>query len=406
MDMSSPVPVSMPGRPAPPPLALYVHLPWCVSKCPYCDFNSHEAPGTLPEERYLDALRADLEECAHEVASRQVGSVFIGGGTPSLMSPAAIDRLMSDVRMLVPLMPGAEVTMEANPGTLDAGRFAEFAAAGVNRLSLGVQSFDDGLLSAIGRIHDSKQAARAAETALELFDRANIDLMFGLPGQTIEQALADVRKACDLGASHLSLYQLTLEPGTRFFRDKPVGMPDMDLVADMDDRLRDEIAMAGLARYEVSAHARPREQCRHNLNYWRFGDYLGVGAGAHGKLTTENGVRRDMRHKSPRRYMERAEAGDPVASSQMVRRSELAFEFMLNALRLTGGFEESLFLQRTGLPLGVVERTLSVAAGNGWVTRNDGMVRPTAEGIDRNADLCALFLPEAPKVEPQPVAWR
>ena len=404
--MGDQLPVSLPGRPALPPLSLYLHFPWCVSKCPYCDFNSHEKPDALPEDEYLAAMRADLEGCAPEVASRTVGSVFIGGGTPSLMEPSTIDSLMSDVRMLVRLLPGAEVTMEANPGTLDRGRFAEFAAAGVNRLSLGIQSFNDESLVALGRIHDARQARQAAEVAIECFERVNLDLMFGLPGQDLEQALFDVRQACSLGVGHMSLYQLTLEPGTRFFRTPPAGMPDPELIADMDDDLRDEIAMAGLARYEVSAHARPGDECAHNLNYWRFGDYLGIGAGAHGKLTTALGVRRDVRHKSPRRYMEKAQAGEPVASSEIVGRSELAFEFMLNALRLTGGFEEWMFLQRTGLPLREIERGLEEARSNRWIAQSGDQLRPTAAGIDFNADLCALFLPKRPKVVTSAVSWQ
>lgn len=401
--MTEASPVMLPGRPAPPPLALYAHFPWCVSKCPYCDFNSHEAPEELPEGRYLDALRADLEGCAGEAAGRRVASVFIGGGTPSVMEPESIDRFLSDARMLLDLLPGAEVTMEANPGTVDAGRFAEFAAAGVNRLSLGVQSFSDRRLAALGRIHGSREARAAAETAAGSFGRVNLDLMFGLPGQDADGAMADVREAVALGTEHVSLYQLTLEPGTRFFREPPRDMPGDGPVADMDDALRAELGAAGLERYEVSAHSRPGAECRHNLNYWRFGDYLGVGAGAHGKLSTADGVRRDVRHKSPARYMDRALAGEPVASSAVVRGGELAFEFMLNALRLTGGFEESLFAERTALPLREVEGALRAAEGEGWVVRGSGRVRPTAAGIDRNADLCALFLPAVQAAEARPV---
>ncbi len=400
--MTEAAPVMLPGRPAPPPLTLYAHFPWCVSKCPYCDFNSHEAPGELPEGRYLDALRADLEGCAGEVAGRKVASVFIGGGTPSVMEPASIDRLLSDARMLLDLLPGAEVTMEANPGTVDAGRFAEFAAAGVNRLSLGIQSFSDDRLAALGRIHGSREARAAAQTAAQVFGRVNLDIMFGLPGQDMAGAAADVREAAALGTEHVSLYQLTLEPGTLFFREPPRDMPGDGLVADMDDALRAELADAGLARYEVSAHSRPGAECRHNLNYWRFGDYLGIGAGAHGKLSTADGVRRDARHKSPARYMDRALAGEPAAMSAFVRGGELAFEFMLNALRLTGGFEESLFAERTALAPRAVEDSLRAAEGEGWIVREGGRVRPTADGIDRNADLCALFLPEGRAAASQP----
>ena len=387
--------VRLPGRPAPPPLTLYIHVPWCVSKCPYCDFNSHVAPLVVPEDRYVEAVRRDLEGYLPEVCGRPVHSIFLGGGTPSLLRPESIARILSDVRMLLTLVPGAEITMEANPGTVDAGRFMEFADAGVNRLSLGVQSFNDPCLQALGRVHDAEQARAAAELAVATFARVNLDLMYAIPGQDVDAAVADVQTACALGVEHLSLYYLMLEPGAEFYRRRPVGLPDEDLAADIDDAVRATAGTAGYERYEASAYSKDGGVCRHNLNYWRFGDYLGIGAGAHAKITSPDGVRREMRHKAPDRYLERTAAGAPVAVRTPITRSDLPFEFMLNALRLVDGFEVDLFEQRTALPLQVVASSLNEAVARGWLEQERGKIRPTATGLDFLVDLCALFLPSS-----------
>jgi len=287
--------MSAPRFDALPPLTVYVHLPWCVRKCPYCDFNSHEARGEVPQEAYVDALLADLEQSLPAVWGRRVHAAFIGGGTPSLFAPASIDRLLAGLRARLPFVAGAEVTMEANPGTFEQERFAGFRAAGVNRLSLGVQSFDDAKLAALGRIHGADDARRAAEAAMKLFDSVNLDLMFALPGQTLQECERDVDEALALGAPHLSFYQLTLEPNTLFHAQPPAGLPDADAAADMQDLVAARLAAAGRARYEVSAYAKPGEQCAHNLNYWRFGDYVGLGAGAHGKVSQAGSIVREVR---------------------------------------------------------------------------------------------------------------
>jgi oxygen-independent coproporphyrinogen-3 oxidase len=383
-----------------PPLSLYVHLPWCLRKCPYCDFNSHErtaAPGgrqldAQVEARYLDALRADLEAALPLIWGRQVHSVFIGGGTPSLFSPEGIGRLLADARALLPMLPGAEVTLEANPGTFERERFRAFRAVGVTRLSIGVQSFDDAALAALGRVHDRAQAIAAAEEAREAFDTFNLDLMYALPGQDLAKAAQDLRTALALQPTHLSVYHLTIEPNTRFANAPPAGLPDDDLSAEMLDQITALTGEAGLQRYEVSAYARPGHRCRHNLNYWQFGDYLGIGAGAHSKLSFPHRVVRQVRWREPAAYMDKALAGQAVSNDEEVTRRALPFEFMLNALRLKNGFDLTLFPERTGLPLSAVRAKLDEAERQGLITQAQGRVVPTARGFDFLSDLQERFL--------------
>jgi putative oxygen-independent coproporphyrinogen III oxidase len=378
--------------PALPPLSLYVHLPWCLKKCPYCDFNSHEMnPSGMPEQRYLDALRADLEAALPLVWGREVHSIFIGGGTPSLFSPQGIDRLLSDVRARVKLAADAEVTLEANPGTFEKDRFKAFRAAGVTRLSVGVQSFNDGFLRALGRVHDSRQAIAAVEEAAASFETFNLDLMYALPGQTLEQLEQDVTQALALMPPHLSIYHLTIEPNTYFAKFPPVTPPD-DLAYAMLDRITEMTAATGLERYEVSAYAKPGHRCWHNWNYWQFGDYLGIGAGAHSKLSFPHRVVRQVRNREPKLYMDNALAGNAIAQDEEVARSDLPFEFMLNALRLREGFALQDFRDRTGLPLSAIEKPLREAQEKGLIERDLVRVRPTERGFDFLSDLQALFL--------------
>jgi putative oxygen-independent coproporphyrinogen III oxidase len=379
----------------PPPLSLYVHIPWCVRKCPYCDFNSHAAGESLPQRQYVDALLADLEDDRRDVGGREVISVFIGGGTPSLFSCESIARLLDGVRARVPLALDAEVTLEANPGTLERGKFGEYRAAGVNRLSIGVQSFDDTLLGRLGRIHNGRDAVRAAESAHAAgFDDFNLDLMFGLPGQVPGQALRDLRNAVDLEPTHLSWYQLTIEPNTRFWHQPP-SLPDDETVWAIQRAGQALLAQRGFGQYEVSAYAKAARRCRHNLNYWGFGDYLGIGAGAHGKHTDPGNwrVTRRWKHRHPRRYQERAATA--VAGEQYLDASELVLEFMMNALRLTDGVAETLFPQRTGLALERIDAMLDRAQTGGLLRRTHGQLRPTALGRRFLNDLVALFAAEA-----------
>ncbi|MEY5099879.1 MAG: hypothetical protein RJA36_2598 [Pseudomonadota bacterium] len=376
-----------------PPLTLYVHLPWCLRKCPYCDFNSHEAQGEFPQERYLQALRADLESSLPLVWGRPVHSVFIGGGTPSLFSPDAIDRLLSDIRALLRLEADAEITLEANPGTFEKDRFKGFREAGVTRLSVGVQSFDDRFLQRLGRVHSSGQARAALEEAARHFETFNIDLMYALPGQTLAELDRDLDAALGFSPPHLSVYHLTLEPNT-YFAKFPPEVPDEDTAYAMLDRITERTALAGLGRYEVSAYARAGHRCFHNWNYWQFGDYLGIGAGAHGKLSFAHRVLRQVRWRDPRLYMDNALAGQPVASEEEVAPADLPFEFMLNALRLREGFPLSLFAERTGMPPSRIQAALQQAEARGWITRDLSQVRPTERGFDFLSDLQALFLPD------------
>jgi putative oxygen-independent coproporphyrinogen III oxidase len=371
-----------------PPLALYVHLPWCVRKCPYCDFNSHERRGDLPEDEYVAALVADLDRMLPSVWGRRLTSIFIGGGTPSLFSPSSIDRLLSEVRARIPVEPGVEITLEANPGTVETSRFAGYRGAGVNRLSLGVQSLDDGMLEALGRIHSADEARRALEIALRHFDNVNADLMYGLPGQTLDMARRDVDEVLRRGAQHVSAYQLTIEPNTVFF-SRPPRLPEHDLCADMQRMVEETFLAAGFEHYETSAFARPGSQCRHNRNYWEFGDYLGIGAGAHGKLSFPDRVTRHARARQPREYL--ASGGSP-AEERVVAPRELPFEFMLNALRLVEGFPVELFGARTGLPLTMVEAQLRSAERDGLIDRDLRRVRPTERGRHFLNELLERFL--------------
>ena len=376
-----------------PPLSLYVHIPWCLRKCPYCDFNSHAHQGgeALPEQRYLDALCADLEAALPLVWGRQVHSVFIGGGTPSLFAPASIDRLLADIRARLPLAAGCEVTLEANPGTFEKDRFRAFRAAGVTRLSIGVQSFNDPHLQALGRVHDRAQAIAAVEEAQQAFETFNLDLMYALPGQTLAELDADLRTALALAPPHLSVYHLTIEPNTWFAKHPPTVPPDDEAYA-MLDHITEHTAQAGLERYEVSAYARSSHQCQHNTNYWEFGDYLGIGAGAHSKLSFAHRIVRQVRFRDPQRYMDQALAGQALAQDNEVRRGDLPFEFMLNALRLRSGFALQDFVERTGLALTAIEAPLQAAERKGLILRDLGRVKPTPRGFDFLSDLQELFL--------------
>lgn len=376
-----------------PPLALYIHLPWCVKKCPYCDFNSHAAEH-IPERDYVDALLADLESALPEIWGRRIHAVFFGGGTPSLFSPEGIDRILTGVRTITPLAPGAEITLEANPGTVEAGRFAGFRAAGVTRVSLGIQSFEPRHLAALGRIHDAAEARAAAELAATHFETFNLDLMYALPGQTLDEALADVETALRFGPPHLSAYHLTLEPNTPFGHMPPPRLPDDDAAADMQLAIETRLADAGLAHYETSAFARDGHLCRHNLNYWQFGDYLGIGAGAHGKLSFHDRIVRRMRVKHPQQYMTAAMRGAQIAETRTLARGDLPFEFMMNALRLNAGVPASLFEARTGLPLAVCAAALRQARERGLLDADPAWLRPSARGRRFLNDLLTLFLPD------------
>jgi oxygen-independent coproporphyrinogen-3 oxidase len=376
-----------------PPLSLYVHLPWCLKKCLYCDFNSHELRAQdLPEQRYLDALMADLEAALPLVWGRMVHSIFIGGGTPSLFSPGAIDRLLSNVRSRLRLAPACEITLEANPGTFETDRFKAYRAAGVTRLSVGVQSFNDDCLQALGRIHDRAQALAAVQEAAQTFDTFNLDIMYALPGQTLADLKKDMATALALAPPHLSIYQLTIEPNTYFAKFAPLT-PDQDSAYDMLDLITDMTGQAGLDRYEVSAYARAGQRCAHNLNYWQFGDYLGLGAGAHSKLSFPQRVVRQVRFREPSLYMEKALAGHCLAQDEEVSCTDLPFEFMLNALRLKDGFALQQFLERTGLALSVIENNLAEAQRQGLIERDFVRVKPTVRGFDFLNDLQSLFLP-------------
>lgn len=377
-----------------PPLSLYVHLPWCLKKCPYCDFNSHEVSGELPEQRYLDALMADLEASLPLIWGRTVHSIFIGGGTPSLFSPQAIDRLLADIRARLRLEPDCEITLEANPGTFEKHRFKAFRSAGVTRLSVGVQSFDDGHLKALGRVHDRAQALAAVEEAAQAFDTFNLDIMYALPGQTLDGLERDMLQALAFAPPHISIYHLTVEPNTFFAKHPPV-LPEEDDAYAMLDRITELTAAAGMDRYEVSAYARPGHRCLHNLNYWKFGDYLGIGAGAHSKLSFAHRVVRQVRFREPRLYMDKALAGTPVAQDNEVSRADLPFEFMLNALRLREGFKLQDFAEKTGLPLTAIQAGLDEAERKGLIERDFARVKPTERGFDFLNDLQTMFLDPA-----------
>jgi oxygen-independent coproporphyrinogen-3 oxidase len=377
-----------------PPLALYVHMPWCVRKCPYCDFNSHQAKGEVPEKAYVDALVADLESALPDIWGRRIHSVFFGGGTPSLFSSAAIETLLSEVRARLPVAPDCEITLEANPGTFEAEKFRGYREAGVNRLSIGIQSFDRKHLTALGRIHDDAEARRAIEIAGASFDNINLDLMYALPQQTPEEARADIEAALGAGTAHLSFYHLTLEPNTLFHRHPP-QLPDDDAAAEMQEMISAALEQAGYVNYETSAWALPGRECRHNLNYWRFGDYLGIGAGAHSKVSFPDRITRSARYKEPRGYLERAARGDAVQERHELARADLVFEFMMNALRLSEGFAVSMFAERTGLQVSAAEKPLREAEDRGLIARDHERIRPTALGRRFLNDLLQMFLPQA-----------
>ncbi len=390
-----------------PPLSLYVHLPWCLRKCPYCDFNSHEVPSqegqasglvTGPDaalqRRYRQALVQDLEAALPQVWGRTVHSIFIGGGTPSLFEPDQIEALLTDLRARLRLEPGCEITMEANPGTFEARRFAAYARAGVTRLSIGVQSFDDQALTALGRVHDGRQARAAAEEAASAFPTWNLDLMYALPGQTLAGLERDLDTALALRPPHLSIYHLTIEPNTRFALKPPPELPDDDSAYGMLDRIIERTAAAGLARYEVSAFSKPGHRCTHNLNYWRYGDYLGIGAGAHSKLSFPDRLVRQVRWREPRAYIEAAERGQAVSNTQAIEAAERPFEFMLNGLRLIDGVSLRTFHERTGVNAAVLEPALRTAISRGLLQQHGLQVKPTAKGLDFLSDLQSIFLPD------------
>jgi len=376
---------------APPPLSLYLHLPWCVRKCPYCDFNSHQLAADIPQQDYIAALLRDLEQDLPRAWGRHIHSIFIGGGTPSLFSPEAIDQLLSSVRALLPVSPDSEITLEANPGTVELGRFKGYRDAGINRLSIGIQSFNDEKLHALGRIHGGTEALRAAETARAAgFDNFNLDLMFGLPRQTVPEALADLKTAIAMQPSHLSLYQLTIEPNTQFHHQPPI-LPDDDTIWSMQQQLQALLAANNYVQYEVSAYAQPGRQCLHNLNYWRFGDYLGIGAGAHAKITDADGITRLWKIKQPKDYMHNPSG---IGGERRLSRREVPLEFMMNALRLTGGFPTSLFQERAGLPLSVAEKPLRRAEERGLIIWDVEAIYPTELGKRFLNEVVALFLPD------------
>ncbi|MEN1944610.1 radical SAM family heme chaperone HemW [Luteimonas sp. MJ293] len=382
-----------------PPLTLYVHLPWCVRKCPYCDFNSHQARGELPFDAYVDALLADLDHDLPLVWGRPVHAVFFGGGTPSLFPPAAIDRFLQGAAARLRFMPGLEITLETNPGTAEHGRFPDYLAAGVNRLSFGIQSFDDGCLQRLGRIHNSAQAEAAVKQAQDSgFDNFNLDLMYALPGQDLAMAEYDIERAIALDPTHISHYQLTLEPNTLFAARPPSGIPDDDLAWSMQDACQARLAAAGYQHYEISGYARPGRQCAHNLNYWRYGDYLGIGAGAHGKLTlgSEQTILRRWKLKHPTAWLSVAGTDAAIGGDERVPPSQRPFEYALNVLRLKEGFRLEDFEARCGLDRSVISEPLDRARRNGWLHEQGDRIVTTALGERFANDIMELFLQDEP----------
>jgi oxygen-independent coproporphyrinogen-3 oxidase len=379
------------GFTALPPLSLYIHIPWCVKKCPYCDFNSHEARAAFSEKEYIAALVRDLEMALPQIWGRKVYTVFFGGGTPSLLSGEGVAEILRQVRMLLPLAGDAEITLEANPGTVEAAKFAAYRDAGVNRLSMGIQSFNDIHLKALGRIHSAAEARAAIAIAQRHFDNINLDLMYALPEQTLDQALLDIETALSFSPQHLSCYHLTLEPNTLFYRNPP-SLPDDDASCDMQEGIGALLATHGYQHYETSAFAQPGRQSRHNLNYWKFGDYLGIGAGAHSKLSFFDKIIRQARYKQPQAYMQQVAAGHPIQNEHIVGCDELGFEFMMNALRLNQGFDSALFEERTSLSLLSVRQELEVAEGSGLLYRDHKKIAPTMQGRLFLNDLLQIFL--------------
>lgn len=381
-----------------PPLSLYVHIPWCLKKCPYCDFNSHEMRGQesqVSEDAYVAALIRDLESALQDVWGRRLSSVFFGGGTPSLFSARAIDKILTAVRTLLPLEHFAEVTLEANPGTFEAQKFADFRAAGINRLSIGIQSFNPQHLQALGRVHDDREARRAVEIAQQNFDNINLDLMYALPGQTLWDAQQDIETACAMNVAHISAYHLTLEPNTLFYRFPP-PLPDDEQAAAMQELIEQITANHQYRNYETSAFARPGRESRHNLNYWLFGDYLGIGAGAHSKISFAGKIVRQMRFKQPKEYLAKAQTGESLIQTQHeLTPADRGFEFMMNVLRLTGGFDTALFQERAGLPIRAVQQQLDEAEQRGLLVHDHLRIKPTILGRRFLNDLLQIFLPEA-----------
>ncbi len=378
-----------------PPLALYIHFPWCVRKCPYCDFNSHAVKDGIPEKDYIKALLLDMEHHLPDIWGRSISSVFMGGGTPSLFSPEAMDELLIGLRSRLNLKPNIEITLEANPGTVEQGKFAEFRAIGINRLSIGIQSFNDDHLQRLGRIHNCREAIRAVELTHDAgFNNFNLDLMFGLPQQSIEQALGDIHTAIDLEPSHISYYQLTIEPNTYFYSHTPT-LPDEDRIFNIQEQCQAVLAEQGYGQYEISAYAKANQQCRHNLNYWQFGDYLGIGAGAHGKISNaaEQTITRYWKHKHPQDYLKINEGQRILAGEKVLQENDLILEFMMNALRLIDGIETDLFSLHTGLPIEILSRQRQLASDKGWLTADDHRIKPTPQGLLFLNDLLELFLP-------------
>jgi oxygen-independent coproporphyrinogen-3 oxidase len=378
-----------------PPLALYIHFPWCVQKCPYCDFNSHELKNNLDEKNYINALINDLEQELPLFWGRSISSIFMGGGTPSLFSPESIDQLLSALRARLTFAPDIEITMEANPGTVEQGKFIEFNAAGINRLSMGIQSFSDEKLQSLGRIHGRKEAIRAAELAHDAgFNSFNLDLMYGLPNQSLQQAVDDIETAIALEPKHLSHYQLTIEPNT-FFHHQPPVTPDDDMLWEMQNACQESLARHGYEQYEISAYAKDGCQCQHNLNYWQFGDYLGIGAGAHGKLTNapEQKITRSWKVKQPQDYLNNAATEKRISGQKILTRDDASFEFMMNTLRLNQGFETALFQQHVGLPISSVEKSLQQAEEKGWINWDINRIQPTNAGLQYLNTLLELFIP-------------
>ena len=379
-----------------PPLSIYIHIPWCIRKCPYCDFNSHESKTAIPEQQYIDCLISDLDYTLPKIWGRRVYSVFFGGGTPSLFSARGIDTILAAVRARVTLDSEAEITLEANPGTFEAEKFRGFRDAGVNRLSIGIQSFNAAHLKALGRVHNDDEARRAVDIAQHDFDNINLDMMFALPTQTLAECEKDIDVALSFNTNHLSIYHLTLEPNTLFHRFPP-PLPDDDIAADMQDMIEAKLSAAGLDHYETSAYAKPGKRSKHNMNYWQFGDYIGFGAGAHGKISYPDparGITREARFKQPKNYMEKAALGLSNEEEKIVSVAELPFEFMLNALRINEGFANSLFVERTGLPISAISRELAKATALGLIERDHLHVKPTAKGRLFLNDLLELFLPK------------
>ena len=379
----------------PPPLSLYIHIPWCVKKCPYCDFNSHEHKKAQNfsdlESIYVDALIRDLEFSLPKIWGRKIHSIFFGGGTPSLFSGKAIQKILSQVRALTPILYDAEITLEANPGTIDTNHFERYKDAGVTRVSLGIQSFNNTHLKALGRIHDSSEAKKGIEIAMRLFDEVNLDLMYALPQQTLDEAVDDAKTATSFNTQHLSFYHLTIEPNTFFFKHPP-KLPLDDESAEMQETIEGILSQHGYQHYETSAFAKPKSQCQHNLNYWQFGDYLGIGAGAHSKLTFHDKMSRESRYKNPKQYMEKVVTQHMIESETIIHESDLAFEFMMNHLRLIDGFSIQSFEDKTGLNISAIDKELKAAIDKKLITKDHEMIKPTLLGQRFLNDLLSIFL--------------